>query len=150
MSLYELFCNNKGRNTSKWSQYFPAYERHFSRFINHSFVFLEIGVRYGGSLPLWRQYFGPNAIIVGIDIDEECKLVEDKSQNIYVEAYFYHMQLGLNGDLSWAPLQPLGSWYNPVLFKISENPITFQSQSSWVIMTPIIYCLSIYFYKKEK
>ena len=66
------------------------------------------------------------------------------------EAYFYHMQLGLNGDLSWAPLQPLGSWYNPVLFKISENPITFQSQSSWVIMTPIIYCLSIYFYKKEK
>ena len=85
MSLYELFCNNKGREASKWSQYFPAYERHFSRFINHSFVFLEIGVRYGGSLPLWRQYFGPNAIIVGIDIDEECKLVEDKSQNIYIE-----------------------------------------------------------------
>ena len=70
------------------------------------------------------------------------------SQNIYVEAYFYHMQLGSNGDLSWAPLQPLGSWYNPVLFKISGNPITFQSQSSWVIMTPIVYCLSIYFYKK--
>ena len=71
------------------------------------------------------------------------------SQNIYVEAYFYHMQLGSNGDLSWAPLQPLGSWYNPVLFKISGNPITFQSQSSWVIMTPIVYCLSIYFYKKN-
>ena len=69
------------------------------------------------------------------------------SQNIYVEAYFYPMQLGSNGDLSWAPLQPLGSWYNPVLFKISGNPITFQSQSSWVIMTPIVYCLSIYFYK---
>jgi len=72
------------------------------------------------------------------------------AQNIYVEAYFYHMQLGSNGDLSWAPLQPLGSWYNPVLFKISDSPITFQSQSSWVIMTPIVYCLSIYFYKKKK
>ena len=85
MTLYELFLNNSGRQASKWSQYFPAYERHFARFVNQSFVLLEIGVRYGGSLPLWRQYFGPNAIIVGIDIDEECKCIEDRSQNIFVE-----------------------------------------------------------------
>ena len=85
MTLYELFSNNNGREASKWSQYFPAYERHFAKFINHSVVFLEIGVRFGGSLPLWRKYFGPNSVIVGVDIDKECKCVEDKSQNIFVE-----------------------------------------------------------------
>ena len=71
------------------------------------------------------------------------------AQNIYVEAFFYHLQLGSSGDLSWAPLQPLGSWYNPTLFQIGGNPITFQSQSSWVIMTPIVYYLLIYFNRKE-
>ena len=71
------------------------------------------------------------------------------AQNIYVEAFFYHLQLGSNGDLSWAPLQPLGSCYNPTLFEIGENPITFQSQSSWVIMTPIVYLLLIYFTRKN-
>ena len=65
------------------------------------------------------------------------------AQNIYVEAFFYHLQLGSIGDLTWAPLQPLGSWYNPTLFQIGGNPITFQSQSSWVIMTPIVYYLLI-------
>ena len=72
------------------------------------------------------------------------------AQNIYVEAFFYHLQLGSNGDLSWAPLQPLGSWYNPILFKIAGSPITFQSQSSWVLMTPIVYWLSIHFERKRK
>lgn len=72
------------------------------------------------------------------------------AQNIYVEAFFYHLQLGSNGDLSWAPLQPLGSWYNPTLFKINGNPITFQSQSSWVLMTPVVQFLAIYFKKNKR
>ena len=69
-------------------------------------------------------------------------------QNIYVEAFFYHLQLGNNGDLSWAPLNPLGSYYNPVLFKIFERPITFQTQSTWILMSPIIYYFAIYFNNK--
>ncbi len=72
------------------------------------------------------------------------------AQNIYVESFFYHLQLGSSGDLSWAPLQPLGSWYNPTLFKINGNPITFQSQSSWVLMTPVVQFLAIYFKKINK
>ena len=60
-----------------------------------------------------------------------------------------HLQLGANGDLSWAPLQPLGSWFNPTIFKIAGRSITFQAQSSWILMTPIVYLISIYFYKKE-
>ena len=71
-------------------------------------------------------------------------------QNIYVEAFFYHLQLGNNGDLSWAPLNPLGSYYNPILFKIFERPITFQTQSTWILMSPIIYFLAIYLNNKHK
>ena len=33
---------------------------------------LEIGVGQGGSLDLWRSYFGPSAVLYGIDIDPEC------------------------------------------------------------------------------
>jgi len=33
---------------------------------------LEIGVWKGGSLQLWREYFGAGAVIYGIDIDESC------------------------------------------------------------------------------
>ena len=71
-------------------------------------------------------------------------------QNIYVEAFFYNLQLGSNGDLSWAPLQPLGSWFNPTIFEIAGRSITLQAQSSWILMTPIVYLTSIYFYRKEK
>ena len=72
------------------------------------------------------------------------------AQNIYVEAFFYHLQMGVNGDLSWAPLIPLGSWFNPTIFEFFGRPITFQSQTSWILMTPIIYFLSIYFDLKHK
>tara|TARA_B110000037_G_scaffold7455_1_gene8008 strand:+ start:2043 stop:2681 length:639 start_codon:yes stop_codon:yes gene_type:complete len=69
-------------------------------------------------------------------------------QNIYIEAFFYDLQIGSNGDLSWAPLQPLGSWFNPVLFKIAGNPITLQAQTSWIIMTPVVYFIAIFFKPK--
>ena len=42
------------------------------------------------------------------------------------------------------PLMPLGSYYNPVLFEILGRPVTFQSQSSWLLMTPIVYYLRLY------
>jgi hypothetical protein len=72
------------------------------------------------------------------------------AQNIYVEAFFYHMQLGENGDLSWAPLHPLGSWFNPTLFKIAGREITLQAQMIWMFMTPIIYAIAIYFYRRTE
>jgi predicted O-methyltransferase YrrM len=34
---------------------------------------LEIGVSQGGSLDMWRMYFGPAALIVGVDVDDRCK-----------------------------------------------------------------------------
>jgi len=45
---------------------------------------LEIGILRGESILTWREYF-PNATIVGIDIMPECKKLEDKDKNIFVE-----------------------------------------------------------------
>lgn len=77
MSLYSLFLNNNDRIIHKWVHYFPVYERYFSPFVNKSIVFIEIGVSKGGSLQMWKKYFGPLATIIGIDIDKRCIKYQD-------------------------------------------------------------------------
>lgn len=84
MSLWSLFLNNKGRITHKWKHYFPIYERHFSRYINQPLLFIEIGCGEGGSLQMWKQYFGPNAKIVGLDIRPECKNFEEDQISVRI------------------------------------------------------------------
>jgi 23S rRNA U2552 (ribose-2'-O)-methylase RlmE/FtsJ len=67
-----------GRPFVKWWHYFGAYEDQFAELAQRSregaldrpLRILEMGVWRGGSLDLWRQYFGPEAVIFGIDIDE--------------------------------------------------------------------------------
>ena len=60
----------------KWVHYFEAYERRFARFRGTPVVVLEIGVKDGGSLALWRQYFGESARIFGADLFEGAAVFE--------------------------------------------------------------------------
>jgi 23S rRNA U2552 (ribose-2'-O)-methylase RlmE/FtsJ len=46
--------------------------------------FLEIGVDRGGSLQMWRNYFGPQAIIFGIDINPECQKYDGLAGNVRI------------------------------------------------------------------
>lgn len=79
MNLWSQFLTNDKRRIFKWKHYFPAYERHFSRFRNTDVVFIEIGCGKGGSLQMWKEYFGPHARIVGIDIKQDrTRLAEDQ------------------------------------------------------------------------
>src|ERR1700730_13295929 len=79
MSLWSDFLTNDQRIIHKWKHYFPAYERHFSKFVNTDVVFLYIGCGEGGSLQFWKRFLGPYARIVGIDLRPECKeFVEDQ------------------------------------------------------------------------
>tara|TARA_B110001452_G_scaffold262068_2_gene261589 strand:- start:620 stop:1420 length:801 start_codon:yes stop_codon:yes gene_type:complete len=57
-----------GPHTSKWSHAFDVYERHLARFRGTDVVLLEIGINHGGSMRLWREYFGPRATIMGADV----------------------------------------------------------------------------------
>jgi hypothetical protein len=70
--LLDLFADNKDFIVHKWHHYIPLYERYFSPFRGRKIRFLEIGVSKGGSLQMWRKYFGEDAIIYGIDIDPAC------------------------------------------------------------------------------
>ena len=36
-----------------------------------------MGIFNGGSLKIWKEYFGPDAKIIGIDINPECKKFEE-------------------------------------------------------------------------
>lgn len=84
MSLYSDFLCNQKRTIHKWVHYFPAYERHFKRFINQPVIFWEIGVFKGGSVQLWKRYLGPFAIIIGIDINPKCKRFEEEQIHIRI------------------------------------------------------------------
>lgn len=77
MSLYADFLQHQGKVIHKWKHYFPIYERHFAPWVNKTVTVLEIGCGNGGSLQMWREYFGPHATIVGIDIEENCRKMED-------------------------------------------------------------------------
>lgn len=56
----------------RWHHYFDAYHRHFEPFRNTAPTVIEIGVQKGGSLAMWRNYFGEGVKLYGIDIDPAC------------------------------------------------------------------------------
>ncbi|MBT6115116.1 MAG: hypothetical protein HOH41_05325, partial [Porticoccaceae bacterium] len=60
-------------------------------------------------------------------------------QNIFVEMFLYHDQLADGKHLSWAPLSPLGMWFDPILFQFNDRSIRLSSQLPWLILTPLLY-----------
>lgn len=82
--LERWFSDHKGRLVHKWEHYFEIYDRHFSRYRGSDVHILEIGVSHGGSLEMWRAYFGSSAKIYGIDVNPECKQFEDADTEIFI------------------------------------------------------------------
>ncbi|MEF2074022.1 class I SAM-dependent methyltransferase [Consotaella aegiceratis] len=82
--LHRYFLNNGGKRIHKWMHYFDIYEQHFHRFRGAAPTVLEIGVFGGGSLAMWRAYFGPGATILGLDIDPACKQHETEGVTIHI------------------------------------------------------------------
>jgi SAM-dependent methyltransferase len=70
-SIKDVFYECK-KYATKWSSYFPVYEKHFNKFIGKSPKILEIGVNDGGSVEMWLNYFGEGTQIVGIDNQPRC------------------------------------------------------------------------------
>lgn len=68
----------------KWLDYFSIYDREFAHLRGRPVRVLEIGVYRGASLKLWREYFGRECMIVGIDIDEGCSEFDDPSNDTHV------------------------------------------------------------------
>ncbi|RAP78276.1 class I SAM-dependent methyltransferase [Paenibacillus montanisoli] len=82
--LIDYFENNNKRLIDKWTHYFDIYEHHFGRFVGRDVNILEIGVFHGGSLQMWKHYFGKKASIFGVDINPLCKSFEEDQIKILV------------------------------------------------------------------
>lgn len=82
--LESYFDQNTQRVIDKWMHYFDVYDRHFNKYRGKEIVILEIGVFQGGSLQMWKSYFGDKAKIYGIDINPNCKQVEEENITILI------------------------------------------------------------------
>lgn len=67
--LREIFHNEITLGSDKWDPYFDVYETYCSKYIGKPITLVEIGVQSGGSIQMWRKFLGPDAKIIGIDID---------------------------------------------------------------------------------
>ena len=76
--------HQEGPGIWKWRHYFDIYQRHFNRFVCREVHVLEIGIYSGGSLLMWKEYFGEKAKIYGVDIHESCRAFEDERTKIFI------------------------------------------------------------------
>jgi cephalosporin hydroxylase len=83
--LWTYFTNHtEGHGICKWEHYFDIYHRHFSKFVGTPVKVLEIGIYSGGSLDMWKSYFGNECQIYGVDIEEACKTYECENVTVFI------------------------------------------------------------------
>jgi len=72
------------RFSIKQNHYFKIYEDIFEKYKNKSIVLVEIGVYQGGSLFMWRDYFGSAARIIGIEANPFAIELNEHGFEIYI------------------------------------------------------------------
>jgi hypothetical protein len=116
--LFGFFSTKRtGRVLDKWIHYFPIYTEHFERFRGREVRILEIGVYRGGSLDMWRWFFGPQAVLVGADIDERAR---------EVSAPDHLVEIGDQTDPEF--LRSLSEEYGPFDIVIDDGGHTMEQQ----------------------
>jgi hypothetical protein len=68
----------------KHTSYFHVYEQLLSRFIGQPITFVEVGVYNGGSLFMWRRFFGEQARIIGVDLNPDARRWEKDGFEIWI------------------------------------------------------------------
>lgn len=83
LAIYRSYKKSKYLSF-KHSSYFQVYEELLARYRNKPLVFVEIGVLNGGSLFMWRDYFGPQARIIGVDLNPLARKWEKDGFEIHI------------------------------------------------------------------
>ncbi|MAA73849.1 MAG: hypothetical protein CMN28_03990 [Salinisphaeraceae bacterium] len=68
----------------KHSTYFDTYDHLFGPYRNRPITFVEIGVLGGGSLFMWRDFLGPDARIIGVDLNPNARKWEAHGFEIFI------------------------------------------------------------------
>ena len=82
--LEKYFNQNKGGLITKWDHYFDIYDHHFNRFRGKEVNILEFGVYQGGSLKMWKNYFGNRCKVYGVDINPNCIKAKNDQIEIFI------------------------------------------------------------------
>lgn len=82
--LLQIYAGVTGAVVHKWHHYIPIYDRYFAARRGTPVRFLEIGVKNGGSLQMWRDYLGDDAVLFGIDIDPDCARYDGQAGQVRI------------------------------------------------------------------
>lgn len=108
-------------NTDKSSlfhNYTKMYDWNFNKCKNDHITFMEIGVLDGSSIKMWNEYF-PNAKLIGVDVDYNCKKFE--TNNV-------HIEIGNQTDLNF--LDTLINKYNKFDVILDDGGHTWKQQKT--------------------
>jgi hypothetical protein len=82
LQLYQIYRKTKYLSI-KHESYFQTYTELFEKYRGKDIVFVEIGILNGGSLFMWRDFFGEKARIIGIDLNPESMKWKEYGFEIY-------------------------------------------------------------------
>ena len=82
--LEEFFSQHRGKRLDKYVHYLEVYDKYLHKYRNKKVTILEIGVNHGGSIDMWRSYFGEQCRYIGVDINPKCKEFESDGIEIYI------------------------------------------------------------------
>ena len=68
----------------KHTNYFDIYDKLLSKYVGKDITFVEIGILDGGSLFMWREFFGKNARIIGVELNPEAIKWREHGFEIFV------------------------------------------------------------------
>ncbi|CAM8347947.1 hypothetical protein MCESTEHM2_00840 [Candidatus Methylopumilus universalis] len=83
LPIYKSFLKSPFKSTKHYS-YFYSYSELLEKYRNKPITFIEIGILDGGSLFMWRDFFGKKARIIGIEFNPEAKKWEKEGFEIYI------------------------------------------------------------------
>lgn len=68
----------------KFDTYFAVYEKLLQKYVGREVTIVEVGIFNGGSLFMWRKFFGPKARIIGIDLNPDASEWKKFGFEIYI------------------------------------------------------------------
>jgi len=83
--LNDIFNKHNTDKNTYYHNYTRQYDSLLREFRDKPIKYLEIGVCDGGSIRAMRETFKKSDCIVGLDINNRCKVYEDVENNIFVE-----------------------------------------------------------------
>ena len=80
---YKSFVKSPYRSFKNTS-YFQVYDELFGKYKGKPITFVEVGVFHGGSLFMWRDFFGSNARIIGVDLSPAAEKWKQYNFEIFI------------------------------------------------------------------